>query len=75
MREVQFLVTSEQFNCCLFSLFLFQRNSAGSLNSNAVLKLMGRGGMRGVGPPRGGPGRGGIRGDPDQHSLQCQYII
>ncbi|XP_058959916.2 GRB10-interacting GYF protein 2 isoform X2 [Pocillopora verrucosa] len=38
-----------------------QRNSAGSVNSNAVLKLMGRGAMRGVGPPRG-PGRGGIRG-------------
>lgn len=39
-----------------------QRNSAGSVNSNAVLKLMGRGAMRGVGPPRG-PGRGGIRGN------------
>ena len=33
----------------------------GSVNSNAVLKLMGRGGVRGAGPPRG-PGRGGLRG-------------
>lgn len=31
------------------------------MNSNAVLKLMGRGGVRGGGPPRG-PGRGGLRG-------------
>ncbi|CAH3157868.1 unnamed protein product [Porites evermanni] len=38
-----------------------QRNSVGSVNSNAVLKLMGRGGVRGGGPPRG-PGRGGLRG-------------
>lgn len=38
-----------------------QRNSLGSVNSNAVLKLMGRGGVRGTGAPRG-PGRGGLRG-------------
>ena len=42
-------------------LFVLQRNSVGSVNSNAVLKLMGRGGVRGAGPPRG-PGRGGLRG-------------
>lgn len=41
--------------------FDFQRNSLGSVNSNAVLKLMGRGGVRGTGAPRG-PGRGGLRG-------------
>ena len=41
--------------------FDFQRNSVGSVNSNAVLKLMGRGGVRGAGAPRG-PGRGGLRG-------------
>lgn len=38
-----------------------QRNAVGSVNSNAVLKLMGRGGTRGAGAPRGA-GRGGLRG-------------
>ena len=63
----------------------------GSVNSNAVLKLMGRGGVRGAGPPRG-PGRGGLRGimtfadisnlnplspnsDTSNFSLQYYYLI
>lgn len=41
------------------------------MNSNAVLKLMGRGGVRGGGPPRG-PGRGGLRG---QYNYYCWLII
>ena len=41
------------------------------MNSNAVLKLMGRGGVRGGGPPRG-PGRGGLRGQ--YNSCYCLII-
>ena len=51
--------------------FDFQRNSLGSVNSNAVLKLMGRGGVRGTGAPRG-PGRGGLRGILDRLMVDIQ---
>lgn len=57
-----------------FLLLFFQRNSVGSVNSNAVLKLMGRGGVRGVGPPRG-PGRGGLRGNTCYNTMMEQYLI
>lgn len=57
-----------------FLLLFFQRNSVGSVNSNAVLKLMGRGGARGVGPSRG-PGRGGLRGAAFDRIIMEQHLI